>query len=51
MLCVREDQIAIAQHIIQKFNLIDVIDIRSYEEYVKLNIKLEISGNFPDARK
>lgn len=36
---------AIAQHIIDKYQLIDVIDIRGIEEYQTVNVELPISNN------
>lgn len=36
MLCVREDQHAIAEHIIDANQLIDVVDIRGIDNYKKL---------------
>ena len=39
MLCVKENQMKIAQHIIVSQQLIDVIDIRGLEEYQKLTYR------------
>ncbi|CDW89477.1 UNKNOWN [Stylonychia lemnae] len=51
MLCVKEDQIAIAQHIIKSYQLIDVIDVRGFEEYITIKVSLDISGKLPDSRQ
>jgi hypothetical protein len=50
MLCVKEDQDAIASHILQAFSLIDVCDIRGQEGYVTIDISLPLSGNDPYAK-
>lgn len=47
MLCVKENQMKIAQHIIVSQQLIDVIDIRGLEEYQKLTYTLDITGQDP----
>eukprot|EP00347_Sterkiella_histriomuscorum_P005379 403356837 len=48
MLCVKEDQLAIAQHILSHYNMIDLIDVRGFEDFATIKVQLEISAKNPN---